>query len=335
MCAVVSVGTWNLENLFRPGSPGGFGPRTQELYEAKLEAMGEVITELAPDVLAVQEVGDPEALGDLVARLPGSWHITTSQVFEADHPIRVGFLSRLEFEEVHDIDAFPPPLRAVQTGDAPADEAASMGRGALHARVRADGTPIDLVSCHLKSKLLSFPGGRFEPTDEGERARFGAYALFRRAAQAVTVRDHADTLLAGDGRTRAVIVLGDLNDEPLAATTQILLGPPGSEIGTAGETAPDKGDVWRLWNLAPRIPEDRRFTRVFRGRRELIDHILVSHALLAGATEVDTGVQSLPSVDTDPRARRDATASDHAPVIARITLPEPGGGLSSGAAGPR
>lgn len=32
---------------------------------------------------------------------------------------------------------------------------------------------------------------------------------------------------------RAVMVLGDLNDEPQAATTQILLGPPRSKIGTA------------------------------------------------------------------------------------------------------
>jgi endonuclease/exonuclease/phosphatase family metal-dependent hydrolase len=322
MCAVVSVGTWNLENLFRPGSPGGFGPRTQEIYDTKLDAMAAVIGALGPDVLAVQEVGDPDALGDLVARLDGTWHITTSQVFEPAHPIRVGFLSRLEFEAAQDVDAFPAHLRAVQTGDGASDETATMGRGALHVRVRAFGTPIDLVSCHLKSKLLEFPDGRFEPRDEGERARFGAYALFRRAAQAVTVRDRADTLLARQGRTRGVIVAGDLNDEPLAATTQILLGPPGSEIGSAGEQRPDKGDAWRLWNLAPRIPEEHRFTRIFDGRPELIDHILVSHALLAGATDVDTGVQDLPSVGPDPGARRNATASDHSPVIARITLPQ-------------
>jgi exonuclease III len=59
---------------------------------------------------------------------------------------------------------------------------------------------------------------------------------------------------------------------------------------------------------------------VFNGRRELIDHSLVSHALLAGATDVDTGVEQLPSITSDPTARRDAVASDHSPVIARITL---------------
>ena len=77
---------------------------------------------------------------------------------------------------------------------------------------------------HLKSKLLTYPGGRFAPHDEDQRARFGAYALYRRAAEAVTVRVHADTVLDGHGQERRLIVLGDLNDTPQAATTQLLYG---------------------------------------------------------------------------------------------------------------
>ena len=76
------------------------------------------------------------------------------------------------------------------------------------------------------------------------------------------------------------MVLGDLNDEVEAATTQILNGPTGSEIGTGGFNQPDHGDRQRLWNLAPRIPEAQRFSRIYRGRKELIDHIFVSHALV-------------------------------------------------------
>jgi endonuclease/exonuclease/phosphatase family metal-dependent hydrolase len=295
MCAVVSVGTWNVENLFRHGS--AFGPNTEQAYRDKLAALKSVIEELAPDVLAVQEVGEPGALDDLVELLDGEWHTALSTVFDQVHPIGVGVISRLALTDVQDVDAFQAPLRAVQSGDGAGNDQAVMGRGALHVRVTAHGTRIDLVCCHLKSKLLQFPGG-FQPADEGERARFGAYALYRRAAQATTVREFADGLLNGDGENRAVIVLGDLNDEPLAATTQILLGAGGSEIGTAGELRPDQGDAWRLWNLAPRIPEAHRYSRIFNGRRELIDHILVSKALLGGATDVDTGVQdniSLPS----------------------------------------
>jgi len=65
-----------------------------------------------------------------------------------------------------------------------------------------------------------------------EFARVAGYALFRRAAGAALVGDLATHLLivnGQDGRTYPVVVLGDLNDEPAAATSQILYGPPGSQ----------------------------------------------------------------------------------------------------------
>ena len=40
------VGTWNLENLFRPAVDGG--PADDEAYEAKLDSLAGVITGLAP-----------------------------------------------------------------------------------------------------------------------------------------------------------------------------------------------------------------------------------------------------------------------------------------------
>ncbi len=69
---MVTLGTWNLENLFRPGSDGG--PDSAQEYQAKLDSLATTITSMAPDVLAVQEVGDPEALADLVGKLEGRWH---------------------------------------------------------------------------------------------------------------------------------------------------------------------------------------------------------------------------------------------------------------------
>lgn len=308
------VGTWNLENLFRPGGPSG--PRTQQAYDAKLDALAGVIAELAPDVLAVQEVGDPAALEDLAARLDGGYRVALSTIPDA-RGIRVGFLSRPAMRQVEDVHAFPPGLEPVQVDDA-GGRLRTMGRGALKVRIRAAGRTVDLVCCHLKSKLLTFPGERFAPRDEHERARFAAYALYRRAAEAVTLRVRATELLEHAGEDGAVILLGDLNDEPQAATTQLLLGPPGSEIGTEGFDRPDAGDAQRLWNLAPLIPAARSYTRVFRGRRELIDHILVSRALVTAVEAVTTGDGEPPSITERPAARRDAPGSDHLPVVARF-----------------
>ena len=51
------------------------------------------------------------------------------------------------------------------------------------------------------------------------------------------------------------------------------------------------------------IPEEGRFTRIYRGQRELIEHILVSHALTGAIGSVTTGGAKLSSV-TDLLGRR-------------------------------
>ncbi|KOV99567.1 MULTISPECIES: endonuclease/exonuclease/phosphatase family protein [unclassified Streptomyces] len=313
------LGTWNLENLYRPGGP--YGPRDKAAYEAKLAALASVITALDPLLLGVQEVGDPDALADLTGLLGGDWYTALST-----HPdgrgIRVGFLGRTELRVVADTAGFPAPLRPVQSDDSGATEAAA-GRGFLAVATDTGAGELTVAVAHLKSKLLSYPGNRFLPHDEGERARYGAYALYRRAAEAAALRALADELLAGEGRTRDVAVLGDLNDEVPAATTQMVLGPPGSEIGTPGYDHPDQGDAVRLWDVAPLIPADRRYSRIDSGRRELIDHVMISHHLAHRVTEAGTGLPAdppphLPSIGPDPAERRDTHGSDHAPVWIRV-----------------
>ena len=49
---VIRIGTWNLENLFKPPNP--FAPKTEEEYEAKLDALASAITRMNPHVLAVR-----------------------------------------------------------------------------------------------------------------------------------------------------------------------------------------------------------------------------------------------------------------------------------------
>ncbi|WP_369168566.1 endonuclease/exonuclease/phosphatase family protein [Streptomyces sp. R28] len=313
------LGTWNLENLYRPG--GAFGPKDKATYETKLAALAATVTELDPALLAVQEVGEPDALRDLVGMLAGDWHVALSEHADG-RGIRVGFVSRTPLEVLHDTNAFPAKLLPVQAADGgvPVSEA---GRGFLAVQTETGAGPLRVAVAHLKSKLLTYPGDRFFPRDEGERARYGAYALYRRAAEATALRALADVLLAGEGRRSDVAVLGDLNDEVQAATTQILLGPPGSEIGTSGFRTADKGDAGRLWNVAPLIPVEQRFSRVNSGRRELIDHILCSHRLVHRVTAAGTGApgagaRELPSVGADPKERRGEAGSDHAPVWVRV-----------------
>jgi len=55
---VIRIGTWNLENLFKPPNP--FAPKTEEEYQAKLDALASAITRM-----------DPPCVGGAGGRRPG------------------------------------------------------------------------------------------------------------------------------------------------------------------------------------------------------------------------------------------------------------------------
>jgi len=326
-----TVMTWNVENLFRPGPDADL--TAEDAYRHKLGLLGDVLNGLAPDIVGLQEIGSPEAFEDLQQAAGGPFAHAALSSFPDRRGIRVGFLSRYPIEESEDIVDFPsgPALRIEDVGpDGEAVSVTRMGRGALRVRINPHGTSVHIVTAHLKSKLLSYPGARggtrFQPRDEGERAQAAVAALTRRAVEAATLRIHANSLLVGNARTRLVL-LGDMNDVPEAATSQILLGPPGSEIGTLGFDRPDQGDDGRLFNLAPLIPKERRYSRVTHGQGELIDHILVSAEMMPvqrdGERRLPVTVDShvdvadrLPSMTGDPRGRAAAVVPDHAPVTA-------------------
>ena len=343
------VMTWNVENLFRPEDTGG-PPRGR--YADKLGAIAAVIDQEAPDVIALQEVGSPEALDDLLVRVGGDWQVRTAA--GDARGIRVAFASRLPIVADRQIRDRPPGLRAVQGRDPVFDDPATpedeslvlaMKRPALEIDVRTDvGALVTLITAHFKSKLISYPSDRvlrphsstWAPADEGERARYAAYALFQRTAEAVTLRCRLNEVLAGQGGHRRVVFMGDLNDEPHAATTQILQGPTGSELpvgedgevphpvpGGSGFARPDGGDGDRMWNLAALIPKQERATRVYRGRPEVIDHVFVSRALVSPGelptVKTVAVARSLPSVTDVATERTGAAGSDHAAVVADLT----------------
>ncbi|MFE0752172.1 endonuclease/exonuclease/phosphatase family protein [Gordonia sp. NPDC058843] len=311
------IATWNVENLFSPGTDGG--PESAMEFEAKADALAAVIERMDPDILALQEVGDRRALDRVLERAGGSWHVELATPDRRG--IGVAIAARTPLSQMREVTDFPTGIDPIQVDDTDT-RIHQLGRAGLHAVVDTDLGAVHVLTCHLKSKLLTFPGGRFTPRDEHERTRFAAYALFRRTAESAAIRDAATAILDDGDDTTRLVVLGDLNDTVDAQTTQILSGPPGSEIGTTGYDKPDAGDRQRLWNLAPRIPAAQRFSRIYRGRGELIDHILVSHNLVDhiadGAVTTDAA-GTTNSIDDDPNRRRSNDASDHRPVLATTT----------------
>jgi endonuclease/exonuclease/phosphatase family metal-dependent hydrolase len=237
--------------------------------------------------------------------------------------IACAFLSRLPFDETANVVDFPQAVRDLHVTDLDGQELTRMGRGAVRVRVTKAGFSCQLIAVHLKSKLLTFPGGAFSTNDETLRAKVAGLALMRRTAEAAAVRIAASKLLAAQSAP-GVCVLGDLNDGPEAGTTQIFQGPDGSELGTRGFDRPDEGDPARLWNLAAAIPAARRFSRIHRGQGELLDQILVSEEFMPDGPDglrrlplsVDSRIENIQSIGDNPNAVADRPRPDHAPVTA-------------------
>ena len=345
-----TVMTWNVQNLFLPGDPDG--PADRPTFDQKLASLAAIINQAQPHVLALQEVGPNGVLSQLQAVLTHQMpHAIEGQ--PDDRGIRVAFLSTVQFDATRHLRPFPNLIRPVQKKDpifdkpaTPEDESltTSMGRGGLEVTVSIGGTRITVISAHFKSKLISYArqagvvgGSQFQPNDEGERYRYAAYALYLRTGEAMTIRQRLNEILAdpndpgniaaGTGGNTALVFCGDLNDEVEAATTQIIQGPSGSEIGTAGFPRADQGDGFRMWNLAPLLPKvdnDPPFTRKFKGRPELIDHIFASRVMVnpdhMPTAQTIMSPDPLPNMGDNPNARRNEPGSDHAAVVATFEV---------------
>ncbi len=113
----------------------------------------------------------------------------------------------------------------------------------------------------------------------------------QRLQQATIVRDFVQDVFAVDANSE-VVVLGDLNDFEFSNPLMILKGAP-------------------MNDLIETLPANERYTYVFEGNSQTLDHILVSDSLL-GASHTD--VVHVNSEFWDQ-------ASDHEPQVARLALP--------------
>lgn len=311
----ITITTWNVQNL----------AKSNAVFEDKLDFLVATLEALGPDVVALQEILDLNALKDLAKGL-GFKYVAAAPDGRGN---RVAFMTRTKPAKSQEIDQWQLPtdeqIRAFDnSGKIVVDP--KFPRPALQITVSHNGTEIDIVTVHMKSKLLTF-GGNFSTSDETLRTQTGYFALQRRAAEATTLREHTTSLLGDDHR---VIVLGDFNDVHEAATTQLLYGPPGSQPRGPEDAThkygafqrKDKGDPQRLFNVTNLVPKEIRWSRKHNGQNELLDHILVSEELMP---RDGNSLRQVPTVtilneDTPNLIGANPTVGgaipDHAPVTA-------------------
>lgn len=158
-------------------------------------------------------------------------------------------------------------------------------RKPLAAEIRFLDETIFLVNNHLTSKSADDRiFGAIQPPRRGSEPQ--------RLCQAQILRDFTRSMLAIDPRA-SIIVLGDMNEHELRAPMKTLEETP-------------------LVPLLLRIPAARRYSYIFEGNSQVLDHIFASRALV-DRTRPDIDIIH---VNADSPARE--AASDHEPVIARF-----------------
>lgn len=290
----LALASFNVENL------AGNGP------QARFDGLaGQIVFNLrAPDIVAVQEIQDnngatnngvvaaDQTFGRLIDAIaaaggPSYQYASIDPANNADGGapganIRVGFL--YDPTRVSFLD-----MARVD----PANAAWTDSRKPLAATFRFDGQAVVIIANHFNSK-----GG-----DAPLFGRFQAPALAsetQRLAQAGALAAFVAQLQASDPDVKLVL-LGDLNDFQFSAPLEVL-------------------EAAGLTNLTETLAENERYTYVFEGNSQALDHILVSLNLLAGA-EYDVVHLNSEFAAADP-----GRFSDHDPV--RVTLnvspvPEP------------
>jgi predicted extracellular nuclease len=304
--------TFNVNNLFDleddPSKEDERTTPTAEELETKLEKLARALeAELSlPDILVVQEVENTEILqrlGDRVNRSVGTEYRATSFDASDGRSIEVGFLwdaARVTLEK-----AFL--LSGPDVEDAFGRGSPAPGREPLVGILSIGDERITIIGNHFKSKRGDDPlFGVNQPPDRPTEQQ--------RKAQARVVRRFVDSLLEKDPEA-PVMVIGDLNDFPFEE--------PGE--GSDHAVAILEGDApdLKLTNLVHRVPEGKRFTSVYQGNSEVLDHILVSSGLLKYLTAVDIlhFNTSYPEFLENDRTTSHR-ASDHDPVEARFDFAE-------------
>ncbi|WP_410656027.1 endonuclease/exonuclease/phosphatase family protein [Amycolatopsis sp. lyj-112] len=273
----LSVATYNVENLSALDGAEKFG----ELSKA-------IVTNLAtPDILNLEEIQDnngPANDGTVVADQTMQkfvdaivaaggpryeWRqIDPQNGKDGGQPggnIRVGFLfnpARVSFVDRTGGDATTPVDVVKERGKThltvspgrvdPANEAWEASRKPLVGEFVFLGRTVFVIANHFNSKGGDQPThGRNQPPVRSSEVQ--------RAKQATVLRGFIDKVLASD-KNANIVVAGDLNDYPFSPAVQTL---------TAGGVLKD---------LIASLPEKERYSYVFEGQSQVLDHILASRA---------------------------------------------------------
>lgn len=243
----------------------------------------------APDIVVLQEVQDNsgsindgttsalltlQALSDSIFDQTGVRYSVFDNPFVVDGEtggqpggnIRVAFLYRDDRVDLDEASVFT----ITDPNDGALAAAFEGSRAPLGATFSFNGQNVTVIGNHFTSRIGSAPGfGAQQPAL--------AAAELTRAAQAAAVNSYVDRLLAIDPNAR-IAVAGDFNEFQFEEPLRVLTG----ELDFDGAQVTG-GGIEVLRNLTFLLEEEERYSALFEGNAQAIDHIFASLSLTAGA----------------------------------------------------
>jgi endonuclease/exonuclease/phosphatase family metal-dependent hydrolase len=212
-----------------------------------------------------------------------------------------------------------PPQRhaALTTADGAASLELRFDRPILHARLGlAGGRSLHILNLHLKAPIAApIPGQKRSASvwrSVGGWAEGFQLASLKRAAQALEARLALEEIFAREGDP-LIAVCGDFNAESREVPVRMLLGA----VEDTGNPALAAQALTALDRL---LPAERRYSVLHAGARVMLDHILVSPALLACHRAIEAHNESL--ADEALGGGERPLQSFHAPLVAEFALPD-------------
>lgn len=290
--------------LSKGGKDDAGSTPTEEELAVKLSKLQSTIANelLLPEILVVQEAENQEilqVLGDRINATSGTQYRAVSFESSDGRGIENGFLfneSRVTLVEAH--QAFGDDVDAAYGA-----ESASPGREPIIGTFRVGEQQFTIIGNHFKSKGGDDPlyGVHQPPVRNTE---------VQRKLQAAVVRRCANDIFATDSNAK-LILCGDLNDFQFAEPGEGTDHTVGILEGINGETT--------LENLINGVDEAVRFTYIYDGNSQVLDHMLVSPAMktLMTGFEVLHVNASFPAhlVNDSTTTKR---SSDHDPLIGQF-----------------
>jgi predicted extracellular nuclease/2',3'-cyclic-nucleotide 2'-phosphodiesterase (5'-nucleotidase family) len=307
----LTVASYNVLNL-DPNDDPGETQADQDIADGRFAAIAQqIVNNLnTPDIIGLQEIQDNsggtddgtvaadvtlQTLVDAIAAAGGPTYAFIDNPFITDGAsggqpggnIRTAFLYNPERVSVD-----PSSIQTI--GGQGTGEAFAGARLPLVADFVFNGQTVTIVNNHFSSKGGSAPILGIEQDFAARQEDVTVNgSLDERQAQSQAVQDFVNGLLASNPNAN-VVTLGDLNEFEFVS--------PVTGLETAG-----------LTNLVNTLPADERYSFIFQGNSQSLDHILVSDNLLAGAA-VDVVHVNTEFAETDQQA------SDHDPVLASFAL---------------